>query len=121
YYVVVPLSINFLANFSISSDIDNTITVQNYLSFVATLTLGCGIIFELPIVIYILSKLGIMTPQFMRKSRQYAVVIILIIAAIITPSADIVTMLTVSFPMFILYELSIVVASRVYKKRMKAD
>src|SRR5690606_6428804 len=86
-----------------------------------TLTLGCGIIFELPIIIFILSKLGIMTPQFMRKSRQYAVVVILIIAAIITPTPDIITMLTVSFPMFILYELSIVVASRVHKKRMKAD
>src|SRR5690606_23974486 len=112
---------NFLANYSISGDIANTITVQNYLSFVATLTLGCGIIFELPIVIYILSKLGIMTPQFMRKSRQYAVIIILITAAIITPTPDIITMLTVSFPMFLLYELSIVVASRVHKRRMKAD
>lgn len=121
YYIVVPLSINFLANFSISNDIANTITVQNYLSFIATLSLGCGIVFELPIVIYILSKLGLMTPQFMRKSRQYAVVLILILAAIITPSADIVTMLTVSFPMFLLYELSIVVASRVHKKRVKAD
>ncbi|HWK56638.1 MAG TPA: twin-arginine translocase subunit TatC [Parapedobacter sp.] len=121
YFVVVPLAMNFLANYSISGDIANTITVQNYLSFVATLTLGCGIIFELPIVIFILSKLGIMTPQFMRKSRQYAVVVILIIAAIITPTPDIITMLTVSFPMFILYELSIVVASRVHKKRMKAD
>ncbi|MGV3761090.1 twin-arginine translocase subunit TatC [Parapedobacter sp.] len=121
YYVVVPLAMNFLANYSISGDIANTITVQNYLSFVATLTLGCGIIFELPIIIFILSKLGIMTPQFMRKSRQYAVVVILITAAIITPTPDIITMLTVSFPMFLLYELSIVVASRVYKKRMKAE
>ncbi|WP_090971567.1 twin-arginine translocase subunit TatC [Parapedobacter composti] len=121
YYIVVPLSINFLANYSISETIANTITISNYLSFVATLTLGCGIVFELPVIIFILSKIGIMTPQFMRKSRQYAVVIILIIAAIITPTADVITMLTVSFPMFLLYELSIVVASRVHKKRMKAD
>jgi len=121
YFMVVPLAMNFLANYSISGDIANTITVQNYLSFVATLTLGCGIIFELPIVIFILSKLGIMTPQFMRKSRQYAVVVILIIAAVITPTPDVFTMLTVSFPMFLLYELSIVVASRVHKKRMAAD
>ena len=121
YYVVVPLSMNFLANYSISEDINNTITIDNYLSFVATLTLGCGIVFELPIIIFILSKLGIMTPQFMRKSRQYAIIIIFIIAAIITPTADIITMLTVSFPMFLLYELSIVVASRVHKRRMKAD
>ncbi|MFC3198668.1 twin-arginine translocase subunit TatC [Parapedobacter deserti] len=121
YYVVVPLAMNFLANYSISDEINNTITINNYLSFVATLTLGCGIVFELPIVIYILSKLGIMTPQFMRKTRQYAIVIILIVAAIITPTPDIITMLTVSFPMFLLYELSIIVASRVHKRRMKAE
>lgn len=121
YFVVVPLAMNFLANYSISEDINNTITIDNYLSFVATLTLGCGIVFELPMIVFILSKLGIMTPQFMRKSRQYAVVVILIIAAIITPTPDIITMLTVSFPMFLLYELSIVVAARVHKKRMKAE
>ena len=121
YYVVVPLAMNFLANYSISDSINNTITIDNYLSFVATLTLGCGIVFELPIVIFILSKLGIMTPQFMRKSRQYAVVIILLIAAVITPTPDIITMLTVSFPMFLLYELSIVVAARVHKNKLKSE
>ncbi|SEL75502.1 twin-arginine translocase subunit TatC [Parapedobacter koreensis] len=121
YFVVVPLAMNFLANYSISADISNTITIDNYLSFVATLALGCGIVFELPIVIFILSKLGIMTPQFMRKSRQYAVVIILIIAAIITPTPDIITMLTVSFPMFLLYEVSIIVAGRVEKRRKKTE
>ncbi|MGK6351910.1 twin-arginine translocase subunit TatC [Parapedobacter sp. DT-150] len=121
YYVVVPLSMNFLANYSISEEINNTITIDNYLSFVATLTLGCGIVFELPMIIYILSKLGIMTPQFMRKSRQYAVVIIFVIAAIITPTADIITMLTVSFPMFLLYELSIIVADRVDRRRKKNE
>ncbi|MFB2120607.1 MULTISPECIES: twin-arginine translocase subunit TatC [Parapedobacter] len=121
YYIVVPLAMNFLANYSISGEISNTITIDNYLSFVATLTLGCGIVFELPIIVFILSKLGIMTPQFMRKSRQYAVVVILIIAAIITPTPDIITMLTVSFPMFLLYELSIIVASRVHRRRMKTD
>lgn len=121
YFVVVPLAMNFLANYSISDSISNTITIDNYLSFVATLTLGCGIVFELPIIIFILSKLGIMTPQFMRKSRQYAVVIILLIAAVITPTPDIITMLTVSFPMFLLYELSIVVAARVHRNKVKSE
>lgn len=121
YFIVVPLAVNFLANYSISSDISNTITIDNYLSFVATLTLGCGIVFELPIIVFILSKLGILTPQFMRASRRYALVVILLIAAMITPTPDIITMLTVSFPMFVLYELSIVVAARVYKRRAKQD
>lgn len=117
YYIVVPLSINFLANVSLSAEITNQIKIDSYLSTIATLTLGCGIIFLLPILIFILSKLGLMTPQFMRASRRYAVVIILIIAAIITPTADIITLLTVSAPMFILYELSISVSANVQRKR----
>ncbi len=117
YYIVVPLSVNFLANVSLSDEITNQITIDSYLSTIATLTLGCGVIFLLPILIFILSKLGLMTPQFMRASRRYAIVIILIIAAIITPTADVITLLTVSAPMFILYELSIAVSARVKKQR----
>lgn len=119
YYIVTALSVNFLANYTVSEDISNQITIDSYLSSVATLTLGTGIVFELPIVIYILSKLGIMTPAFMRGNRRYAIIFILVIAAVITPSADMITMLTVSFPLFILYELSIVIASRVEKDREK--
>src|SRR5699024_3411766 len=89
-------------------------------STIAVLTLGCGVIFLLPIAIYILSKIGIMTPEFMRASRRYAIVIILVIAAIITPTADVITMLTVSTPMFILYEISISVsAGYTVRKREK--
>ncbi len=117
YFIVTPLAMNFLANYSISDSIANTITIQSYLSFVATLSLGCGIVFEMPILVFILSKIGILTPQFMRSSRRYSTVIILIISAIITPTPDMFTMLTVSFPMFLLYELSIVLSARVQKKR----
>lgn len=117
YYIVVPLSINFLANVSLDDAIVNQITIDNYLSTIATLTIGCGIVFLLPILIFILSKLGLMTPAFLRASRQYAAVIILILAAVITPSADVVTMLTVAAPMFILYEISIMVSVRVKKNK----
>ena len=117
YYIVVPLSVNFLANVSLSAEITNQVTIDSYLSTIATLTLGCGVIFLLPILIFILSKLGLMTPQFMRASRRYATVVILIIAAIITPTADVITLLTVSAPMFILYELSISVSANVYRKK----
>ncbi len=116
YFVVTPLSMNFLANYSISDSISNTITIQSYLSFVATLSLGCGIVFELPILVYILSKIGLLTPHFMRSTRRYAVVVILLIAAIITPTPDIMTMMTVSFPMFLLYEFSILISARVFRK-----
>ncbi len=121
YYIVVPLSVNFLANVSLSDEITNQITIDSYLSTIATLTLGCGIIFLLPILIFILSKIGIMTPEFMRASRRYAIVIILVIAAIITPTADVITLLTVSAPMFILYELSIMVSANVKKAKELAE
>src|SRR5690606_16435410 len=119
YYVVTPLAINFLSNYSISDTIQNTITIQSYLSFVATLSLGCGIVFELPIAVYILSRMGLLTPHFMRSTRRYAIVIILIVAAIITPTPDMFTMFTVSAPMFLLYELSILISARVYKKQVE--
>src|SRR5690606_7730969 len=121
YYIVVPLSVNFLANVSLSEEITNQITIDSYLSTIATLTLGCGVVFLLPILVFILSKLGLMTPEFMRASRRYATVIILIIAAIITPTADIITLLTVSAPMFLLYELSIMVSANVKKRRLEAE
>ncbi|WP_312138302.1 twin-arginine translocase subunit TatC [Sphingobacterium sp.] len=121
YYIVVPLSVNFLANVSLSEEITNQITIDSYLSTIATLTLGCGIIFLLPILIFILSKIGIMTPEFMRASRRYAIVIILVIAAIITPTADVITLLTVSAPMFILYELSIMVSANVKRAKEQAE
>lgn len=119
YFIVVPLSVNFLANYSISDAISNTITISNYLSFVSTLSFGCAIVFELPVVIYILSKVGIVTPHLLRNSRRYAIVLILVLAALITPTADIITMMTVSAPMFILYEVSIIISNRVYKKRIQ--
>ena len=119
YYIVVPLSVNFLANVSLSDEITNQITIDSYLSTIATLTLGCGAVFLLPILIFILSKLGLMTPAFMRASRRYAIIIILTIAAIITPTADVITLLTVSAPMFILYELSIMVSANVQRKKLK--
>ncbi|KGE15360.1 twin-arginine translocase subunit TatC [Sphingobacterium deserti] len=121
YYIVVPLSVNFLANVSLSEEITNQITIDSYLSTIATLTLGCGVVFLLPILVFILSKIGLMTPEFMRASRRYATVIILIIAAIITPTADVITLLTVSAPMFLLYELSIMVSADVKKKKLQAE
>ncbi|MBB5396813.1 MULTISPECIES: twin-arginine translocase subunit TatC [unclassified Mucilaginibacter] len=119
YYVITPESINFLAGFTVSSQIENKFTVDSYLSSVATLTLATGIVFELPILVYVLSSLGILTAKFMRDTRRYAVVIILIIAAVVTPTPDMMTMTVVSIPLFILYEIGILVAG-VVEKRKKA-
>ncbi|RYD75428.1 MAG: preprotein translocase subunit TatC, partial [Sphingobacteriales bacterium] len=121
YFIICALSINFLTGYTVSSEIKNTFTVDSYVSSIATLTLGTGIIFELPIIIFILSKLGLMTPKLMRSSRRYAAVIILIIAAIVTPTPDILTMLTVAAPLFLLYEASIFVSAYIEKKKKKAE
>jgi sec-independent protein translocase protein TatC len=120
YYIICPLSVNFLINYQVSPDIENTFTIDSYLSTVMTLTLGSGIIFQLPVVIYILSKVGIMTPAFMRSSRRYAAVIILIVAAVVTPTADPFTMVTVALPLFLLYEVSIYISANIERKRNKA-
>jgi len=119
YYIICPLSINFLTNFTVSPDIQNTFTIDSYLSSVMTLTLGSGVIFQLPVIIYILSKMGIMTPAFMRASRRYSTVLILVVAAIVTPTADPYTMLIVALPLFLLYELSIYISANIERKKKK--
>ncbi len=121
YYLICPLSINFLINYTVDESITNTFTISSYLSTVLTLTLGTGVAFQLPVVIYVLSKLGIMTPQFMRSSRRYAIVLILVVAAVITPTADPYTMMIVALPLFLLYELSIMISARIQKKKAKEE
>lgn len=121
YFIIAPLSVKFLAGFSVSNDIKNTFSIDSYLSTVLTLTLGSGIVFELPILIYILVSLSILSATFMRKTRRYAIVLILIIAAIITPTPDAITMGVVAFPLLMLYEVGILVASGVEKRRAKKE
>ncbi len=120
YYILAPESIAFLADYSVSPDIHNTFTVGSYLSILSTVTLITGIVFELPIFIYILASIGLLTATFMRKTRRYAIVIIMIVGAIISPSPDILTTTIATVPLFILYEVGIMVASVVEKKRLKA-
>ncbi|WP_316819889.1 twin-arginine translocase subunit TatC [Pedobacter gandavensis] len=119
YFIICPLSINFLTNFTVSPEIQNTFTIDSYLSSVMTLTIGSGVIFQLPVIIYILSKLGVMTPAFMRASRRYSTVLILIVAAVVTPTADPYTMLIVAAPLFLLYEFSIYISAAIERKRNK--
>src|ERR1017187_1099363 len=103
YYVIVPLSVNFLANYRVSASVGSFISLDSYISTVSTVTLISGVIFELPMVIYFLTKMGIITAKFMRQYRRHAVVIILIVAAIITPTSDATTLMLVSIPLYGLY------------------
>jgi sec-independent protein translocase protein TatC len=118
YYIVSPLAINFLANFQLDPSIQNQISVTSYISTIATLTLACGVAFQLPVVVFVLSKAGILTPKFMRTYRRHSVVVILIVAAIITPSPDIYSQILVAMPLMLLYEIGIVVSGRVEKARL---
>lgn len=121
YFIITPMSINFLGSYVISEEIVNQITLDSYLSTVAILTIATGLVFELPMVIYFLSKMGIMTPKFMRTNRRIAAFLILLLAAFITPTPDIPTQMLVSLPLFILYEISIFVSARVEKRKIKEE
>ena len=119
YYIIAPLSINFLGNYQLSTDVKNMIEMDSFISTITTITLASGLVFELPIVVYFLTKIGLMSPQFMRKFRKHAVIVILIVAAVITPSPDVTSQLLMAFPVYLLYEISIFVSMYVLKKGTK--
>lgn len=118
YYIICPLSINFLANYNISDVVDNQIDISSYIALVRSAALASGIIFELPIIIYFLTKIGLVTPQFLKKYRKYALVIVLILSAIITPP-DIASQIIVAIPVLILYQVSIYISKVVVKNNLK--
>lgn len=120
YFVIVPMSVNFLATFSISTMVKNQFNIDSYVSMVKTAVIASGLFFELPIIIYFLTKLGLVTPDFLRKYRKYAIVIVLIIAAIVTPP-DVVSQVTVAVPMLIIYEASIFISAIVAKNKLKNE
>ncbi len=117
YFIIVPLSINFLGNYQVSKLVENNFTMDSYISTLTTLTIAAGAVFELPVLVYFLTKFGIVTPEFMRKYRKHAIVIILIAAGIITPSPDVTSQMLVAFPLYFLYEASIFVSKYVVKKK----
>ena len=118
YFVIVPMSVNFFASFKVSELIKNDFNFNSYIGMIKTSVIACGLFFELPIVIYFLSKLGLVTPQFLRKYRKYGIVIILIVSAIVTPP-DVVSQVIVSIPMLLIYEASIFISAIVEKKQLK--
>lgn len=121
YYIIAPLTINFFANYSISPEFQNIFQIDDYFDTLISLVMGTGIIFEIPVFIYFLSRLGLVTPRFLKTYRKYAVLIILILAAMITPSGDIATQLIVAIPILFLYEVSIIVSARVEKKKLAKE
>ncbi|MCD8539675.1 MAG: twin-arginine translocase subunit TatC [Leadbetterella sp.] len=97
----------------------NQYDIKNYLSILTTLTLACGLMFQLPVVIMVLTKIGIITPEFLQEYRRHAFVVILIVAAIITPSPDVISQILVAIPLYFLFEVSILVSKRIYRNNLK--
>jgi sec-independent protein translocase protein TatC len=115
YYFMVPWTLNFLGTYQVSALVANQISLSSYISTVTSTILSVGVVFELPVVVYVLSKIGIISPGFLTKNRKYAFVIILIVAAIITPP-DVFSQIIVTIPLYSLYEISILVSKRVSPK-----
>jgi sec-independent protein translocase protein TatC len=117
YFIVAPLMINFLGGYSVSENVRNQIALTSYVSNITLLTLLMGVVFELPVVILLLTKIGIITPMMLKKYRKHTIVVILIVAGVITPSPDVFSQLIVAFPLYGLFEISLVISSRSYKKK----
>jgi sec-independent protein translocase protein TatC len=118
YFLIVPLTVNFLGTYHVSESVVNQISLSSYISTVVSVTFAVGVVFELPILVYFLTKIGVITPDFLKKNRRYMYVILLILAAIITPP-DMFSQILVVFPLIGLYEFSITVSRRVYKKQLE--
>ena len=118
YFILAPFCINFFANYTIDPQVSNIFEFGSYISILTTFVLVSGLMFELPMIMYLLTKVGVITPKFLRTYKRQAIVIILIVAAIITP-ADAWSQILVSIPLYLLYEVSILVSARTYKQRQQ--
>jgi sec-independent protein translocase protein TatC len=120
YYVIAPLMVYIMVNYKIDDMIRNEFDITSYVQTFVSLVFGAGLLFQLPVVIYFLSKLGLVTPAFLRRYRRHSVIIILIIAAIITPP-DPLSQTIISIPLYLLFEISILISARVEKQKLKEE
>ncbi len=116
YFLIVPLTLHFLGTYQVSDMIENNIALNSYISTVVSVSFAVGLVFELPVFVYFLTSVGLLTPAFMKKNRKYMLVIILVLSAIITPP-DVFSQIMVCIPLMILYEFSIWISKKVYLRR----
>ena len=114
YFLIFPLTFRFLGTYQVSGEVENMIALQSYISTLMTMSLAMGLVFEIPILSWLFAKLGFLSADFMRKYRKHAIVVILVVAAIITPTSDVFTLSLVSLPIWILYETSILLVSKIH-------
>ena len=115
YFVIFPFTVRFLGGYQVSAEVENTITLSSYISVLGVMSLVMGVVFELPVLCWLLAKIGVLKVSFMRHYRRHAIVVIVILAAIITPTGDPFTMTLVALPIYLLWELSILIVKRVEK------
>lgn len=120
YYLIAPYTVNFFASYTLSPLVSNMFTLSDYIDNIVSLVLGTGIVFQLPLVVFFLSKVGVLSPAFLRTSRKYAFLVILVIAAVITPP-DVVSMTICTLPLLFLYEVSIWISARAIKNDEKKE
>ena len=120
FYVIAPWMVYFLANYSISDMVVNEFDITSYVSTVVLLVFGSGLLFQLPVVIFFLTKMGIVTPQFLRTYRKHSIIVILIVAAIVTPP-DPLSQMLISIPLYLLFEISILISASVAKRKAKEE
>lgn len=119
YFLIFPLTFRFLATYQVSMEVENAITLSSYMDTLMMMSLMMGIVFEIPVLCWLFAKLGFLTAAFMKRYRRHAMVIILIVGAVITPTSDVFTLMMVSLPMYLLYEISIWIVGRTGENRLK--
>lgn len=120
YFLITPLTVQFLGSYSVSSQVTNQINLISYVSTITSVVLASGVIFELPIMVYFLTKIGLVTPEFLKKYRRHSLVVIFVLAAIITPP-DVFSQILVAIPLIALYEVSIFISRRIVRNQQKED
>lgn len=121
YFLIFPLTFRFLGTYQVSHEVTNMIALQSYISTLLTMSLAMGLVFEIPILSWLFAKLGFLSSGFMRKYRKHAIVVILTVAAIITPTSDVFTLMLVAMPMWLLYEVSILIVNKTNIKKQQTE
>lgn len=121
FFIIAPYTLNFFGNFQLDENIENRWTIASYFDTMIPLILGTGLAFQLPLLMILLAKIGIVSASYLKRVRKYSIVIILIVAAIITPGPDVISQLTVAIPLLILYEVSILLTRRIEKRQIEEE
>lgn len=121
YFLIFPLTFRFLGTYQVSGDVENMITLQSYIYTLMTISLAMGLVFDIPILSWLFAKLGLLSACFMHRYWKHAIVVILVVTAIITPTSNVFTLSLVALPMWVLYEVSILIVNKITHKDIRTE